>query len=579
MFSLNAPSYWSLIANFTIFLNHYLASYNVNLKFVVFIFQKCGIESLVDELCQKLKDFESNVTTQTYENKSPCKEMILQNITEDNMVDLAAKYYAAFPALGTRERFRQQMVHQWSTNETSHVQARTMGNNVDPTSLIGDEGYSTNSDHETSDTVAPDFEHEELDLEYEDLPVDIRGLLASPVSPPIQSDRRSKQIPIVAQNRPYIRCGTNITSSIWSQDVEDMQQPLPSSPPFLAASRWSDGGDRRLASLLQLNHGGESSCFAEVLPGEIPRFHVAAAVKSRSPTNQSASNEDLLTSARTHFRPIRQETGCNGNASSNPTTGATQAYADGTTFAICGSLEDVPYKRTDSGTLYLQQDVSSSPKRYLEWRSTSPSEKAQFTISSQDKCGFVLRFHVIQNEKYCQTDELQLSDDEDGNSTGDNCATSGEETPPVKKRVLSEPSYDDDCELYFPGDAELLNDQWQIGGCTQCGTCEVWGAACPACAPQVPQRRTTHRHDLRRLRDELSREGDQLLNDLQRIVLLPSVAESVPQSQPIISVQPTDHRKRRHSGAPVALQRLPWLPNTSIIPQQHLQLLLRPVTL
>lgn len=156
-------------------------------------------------------------------------------------------------------------------------------------------------------------------------------------------------------------------------------------------------------------------------------------------------------------------------------------------------------------------------------------------------------------------------------------STSGEETPPPKKRVLSEPSCcEEDCELYFPGDCELLlHEQWRSGGgCGNCNTSEVWGSACSECAP--PQKTLTHHscaRELRRLRDELSREGDQLLSDLQRIVLFPTIESTtiVPQN----TQQCHDYRKRRHSGAPATVsfaQRINAWP-----PQFHS--LLRPVTL
>lgn len=473
-----------------------------------FAFQKCGIESLVDELCQKLKDFESDAVAETSNYPSARRESAARC---DSAADPAAKYYAAFPALGSAERHRHHCVR--LIGDTRHARAAHFG---EATFLAGDEGYSTNSDHETCDTApGADLEPQDLDLEYEDLPVDIRGLLASPVTPPTSLHRRARQVPLAAA---YIRCGTNITSSIWSQDVEEIVQQHAQPSPSAEAARWSDGGDRRTVSYMQLNHGCEASCFAEVPPGVSVRRNPLSERPSEPPPPPPpvTTEEDLLTSARTHFRPIRQEVGSSVQAS--------HAYADGTTFAIRGSLERVPYRRTDSGTLYLQQDTSSSPERYLEWRSSDGREPPP-------QSDFVLRFRVKQNDKCCQTDEEdEVSELE---------VAGGEETPPPKKRVLSESSC---CELYFPGDCGelLLHEQWQ--GCAQCSTGEVWGATCTACAPQLPEKRTAHRRDLRRLRDELSREGDQLLSDLQRVVQLPEPP-------------PPDHRKRRHSGAPAAAQR------------------------
>lgn len=463
------------------------------------VFQKCGIESLVDELCQKLKDFESDTVESTHEVPKSRRE-------SDEFSDPAARYYAAFPALGTHR----------------HHPDRTDVNQQQTNTFIGDEGYSTNSDHETCRT-------DDLDLEYEDLPVDIRGLLASPVTPTTPVRRR--ELP-AQQNRPYIRCGTNITSSIWSQDVEDIVQQT------VSVSRWSEGGDRRIVSLMQLNHGGES-CFAEVLPGVLPKHNHVPSV--RLPLEVPGTEEDLLTSARTHFRPIKHD-----ESFGNP------VYADGTTFQIRGNLEQVNYKRTESGGYYLQREGCSSPDRYLEWKPTTP------VLSD----AFVPRFRLSQNEKCCQTDVISnLSDVPRLESI------IGEETPPPKRRVLSE-CFEED--LYFPGDCEqLLHEQWRTGTCcTECNGGEIWGAACVSCAPPI----STRACDLRRLRDELSREGDQLLSDLQRIVMLPG-AEILP--APTSQAPQTDHRKRRYSGAPACAALRPIWPPAAI----QLHSLLRPVTL
>lgn len=274
--------------------------------------------------------------------------------------------------------------------------------------------------------------------------------------------------------------------------------------------------------------------------------------------------EDLLTSARTHFRPIRQET-----AAAAVTTTSSHAYADGTTFAIRGSVERVPYRRTDSGTLYLQREAGESPRRYLEWRGAE---------ADAVEGHFIPRFRVRQNEKYCQTDGGE--EEEVGSWCG-----GGEETPPPKKRVLSESrggccDCECDCDLYFPGECE----HWR-GGVVNTG--DVWGAACATCAPAAPQE-AVH---LRRLRDELSREGDQLLSDLQRIVL-PGAADPAPVPPPPVSTAPTaaEQRKRRHSGAPAAgaLRLGPLPPPWSHLlllqrhhrqQQQQIAAALRPVTL
>lgn len=456
--------------------------------------QKCGIESLVDELCQKLRDFESDAGAT---GERPPDRDTRSNPT--HATDPTARYYAAFPAL-----------------PAPPISA--------PQSLAGDEGYSTNSDHETTCDTGTGLNFD-ID-EYEDLPVDIRGLLASPVTPSPAEIRRRAVANRTPAPRPYIRCGTNITSSIWSEEAAATSETAvtPASPPRGTIVRWSDGGDRRTVSLIQLNHGGEASCFTQVPPGSKPtRPHVQQ--QPSLPPPPADPGEDLLTSSRTHFRPIRQETTATASsASSGP------RYADGTTFAIRGSLERVQYRRTDSGSLYLQCEYDASPKRYLEYR---PPELELSPAGDTDE--FRLRFRVKQNEACCQTD---------GSYDGAPTPCGGEETPPVKRRVLCDYSSDDD--LYFPGDCELLlHEQWPLAGCSACGGggAGVW-ASCAACAYAPGAGQASSRPGyVYRLRDELSREGDQLLSDLRRMLDPP---EAPPPPPPPSN---HDYRKRRHSGA------------------------------
>lgn len=166
-------------------------------------------------MCQKLKDFESE-PVQSCEVVSQYEKTRYES-TENN--DLAARYYAAFPALGDKNRNKNILFQNQQRDINEDMQSSDQitlgGPEPSLSSLIGDEGYSTNSDHETCDTAAP--ENDDLDLEFEDLPVDIRGLLATPVTPENQPNTDGNNRPKLNTNhhRPYIRCGTNITSSIW----------------------------------------------------------------------------------------------------------------------------------------------------------------------------------------------------------------------------------------------------------------------------------------------------------------------------------------------------------------------------
>ncbi|EZA53721.1 hypothetical protein X777_06828 [Ooceraea biroi] len=84
--------------------------------------------------------------------------------------------------------------------------------------------------------------------------------------------------------------------------------------------------------------------------------------------------EDLLTSSRTHFRPIRED----------------GEWADGTTFPIDNSVERITYRRSESGRLYLP----GSETPYREYRDN---------IERQSE-SFVIRFRVRQNDVATQAD-------------------------------------------------------------------------------------------------------------------------------------------------------------------------------
>ena len=104
-------------------------------------------------------------------------------------------------------------------------------------------------------------------------------------------------------------------------------------------------------------------------------------------------DEDLLTSARTHFRPIRDD----GH------------WADGTTFPVNDTVERVAYRRSESGNL-LYLPGGESP--YMEYKEddTSPA-------SSPVSSNLTLKFRVRQCDKSIQTEPIRS---------------------PIKRRILSE---------------------------------------------------------------------------------------------------------------------------------------------
>ncbi|XP_024885190.1 uncharacterized protein LOC112463204 isoform X1 [Temnothorax curvispinosus] len=102
-------------------------------------------------------------------------------------------------------------------------------------------------------------------------------------------------------------------------------------------------------------------------------------------------DEDLLTSARTHFRPIKDD----GH------------WADGTTFTVNNTVERVAYRRSESGNL-LYLPGGESP--YMEYREND-------AVALSASTNLTLKFRVRQCDKSVQTEPVRS---------------------PVKRRILSE---------------------------------------------------------------------------------------------------------------------------------------------
>ncbi|XP_023287696.1 uncharacterized protein LOC105703743 isoform X2 [Orussus abietinus] len=106
-------------------------------------------------------------------------------------------------------------------------------------------------------------------------------------------------------------------------------------------------------------------------------------------------DEDLLTSDRTHFRPIKDD----GH------------WADGTTFPVDNALERVAYRRSESGNLFY---LPGGESPYMEYRGNgSESPRA----SGGPSANLTLKFRVRQCDKCVQTEPVRS---------------------PVKRRILSE---------------------------------------------------------------------------------------------------------------------------------------------
>jgi len=169
-------------------------------------------------------------------------------------------------------------------------------------------------------------------------------------------------------------------------------------------------------SLAALNHSKEGSSFTQVKPKKKPLTAESTALLDPSPQLETKMEPvekkrkeeeeeavDLLVSQATHFTPIRKE----ARTTSKRHNEATR-YEDGTTFAIPNALERIDFTRSASGALYLDQEGTGSPKKFMEFREgTQPSSALGGAHLDRD---FVPKFRVKQNEKCCQTDREELDE-------------------------------------------------------------------------------------------------------------------------------------------------------------------------
>lgn len=572
--------------------------------------KNCGIESLVDELCAKLKEIQGEAEVQKDVNSSVKTASTEDLPAPSSNQDLALKYYAAFPALTAKSgsydteisSFNLPRTTVWcgkrvlgssfgknrtyseghnrekaNTNfswleENKENQARkkdafgkdkmrsrssvkqqvcekgrrNMAKSLDRKDddsfrvakvkpetgksrrLYQRPGDTSNEPNYcklvTCSTIkalwTPEKSSEDLSGCDQDLPMDFQQLLESPESTKIRFDFSKN---ISTKQPSFIQCGTNITSSIWSEKIEDNSMdcsgcegiadlttgmPLsvggsiwknslfdkqdttannknfmnsadecfkPSHQPWSdgenkfsnspwkmmhnfhnfenimqqfrndsSFSKWSDieGTSLKLnsngkfyssfysaygSSLSTLNHNKEDSSFTEVIPkntGTSVNNNMAFEhVANQNTEDVKKEEEDLLTSMRTHFRPIRQE----ANEVSVPATTAL-SFPDGTTFPISNSLDKPSFQRSASGALYLDADYQ---QKYMEYHDSS-------TRNFGSK--FVPKFRVEQNEKFCQTEDVSRIEEEEEND------------PP------SDQNTDEFEEFYFPGDESLVKN-------------------------------------------------------------------------------------------------------------------------
>ena len=157
-------------------------------------------------------------------------------------------------------------------------------------------------------------------------------------------------------------------------------------------------GPSGVQAVLQHDH---HSNFSSIVPG---RANVGGPDMLKPSTSDEAmpKKENLLTSPRTHFRPITQQDSlreesspANGEVNNTPTD---------------SSPLNLNYQRSNSGSLYLEKDIiTGSPKKYMVYKNPLDDnilDHRPLYMANQET-SLVPKFEVIKNEKFCQTEEVE----------------------------------------------------------------------------------------------------------------------------------------------------------------------------
>ncbi|XP_059619284.1 uncharacterized protein LOC132263513 isoform X2 [Phlebotomus argentipes] len=144
------------------------------------------------------------------------------------------------------------------------------------------------------------------------------------------------------------------------------------------------------AKVTLMNHSMDS-CFAVVKKSHrTPQFRgqqgkFKGFIGSTSTSTVIGDNENLLTSDRTHFRPIKQ------------------TFVDGFIFDIPCTPDNIRYERTDTGSMYFDSE------RYMEYLAKEMADEGDDgEVEERKNENFTLKFCVRQIEKCCQTEERLL---------------------------------------------------------------------------------------------------------------------------------------------------------------------------
>ncbi|XP_078048182.1 uncharacterized protein LOC144475789 isoform X2 [Augochlora pura] len=426
---------------------------------------KCGVETLVDELCMKLRDLEGGGSSEKEDESKKSDDQNKTSLESLTPRDRALRYYAAFPALQPatlkkvsqrKERNLGNNNNNITTNNNNHNINNNSNNKINGVSYNNNKNNNKSRNKKTkmSISIEPRISEEkdsfgfvksmererekERELELDQLRLaqlqakfneslealwdsgpgnaqDTASIWAAPTlsipSGPLWPTDTTETIFTLSTSDNGYATDTPYQESIvddsplipWDIDlisIEDYADECSNKNKSESNVNWSDSamdGSWRWkglgSNLTALGHSPQTgSCFFPVAPRKTP---IGTRKESRSNLKVNNSlpepDEDLLTSARTHFRPIKDD----------------GQWADGTTFPVNNTLERVAYRRSESGNLLYLPGGESPYMEYREGDSPIPPVSSNLT----------LKFRVRQCDKCVQTEPIRS---------------------PVKRRILSE---------------------------------------------------------------------------------------------------------------------------------------------
>lgn len=266
----------------------------------------------------------------------------------------------------------------------------------------------------------------------------------------IWSDSETQSQLSTSSASSFIPCGTNLTTSIWSDTDWDRKWTdsgvgmslLIASPAAPAPTSSSSSSSSRTT----LNHFPERSAFRLVTPiFKSLVWPVSDVVSATRPLSSRSPNENLLTSPRTHFCPIEKAPHYQSCSEEEV------QYPDGTTFSVSSDNETTAdYDIGEDSSLIWDSTayMEFKPEGGLNTECLNLSFKPNLRqVDSQD------------HHKSAQTEDLELMST--SNNYLDTCVGAAvaatAKTVPSSSAQPSQPSTDGD-EFFFPGEESIARD-------------------------------------------------------------------------------------------------------------------------